>query len=273
MQVDWVGDTMEVCDPDTGELHRVYVFVACLPFSSLMFAEGFYSMNQEAWISAHTHAFGFFSGTTPILVPDNCKTGVIKNTVAELVLNEQYRRMAEYYGCAIIPARPRRPKDKASVEMSVGVVEWQAIAPLRNRRFLSLSDLNLALQSRVDYLNDRPFQKREGSRNSTFLAQEKQMLLPLPARPFEMSVRKRATVNFNYHIAFEGVWYSVPFSFVRREVKIVATAKSVAINCDGSRIALHKRSYMRKGVYVTNPEHMPDAHRDFVEWDGNRFRK
>lgn len=157
--------------------------------------------------------------------------------------------------------------------MSVGVVEWQAIAPLRNRRFLSLSDLNLALQSRVDYLNDRPFQKREGSRNSTFLAQEKQMLLPLPARPFEMSVRKRATVNFNYHIAFEGVWYSVPFSFVRREVEIVATAKSVAINCDGSRIALHKRSYMRKGVYVTNPKHMPDAHRDFVEWDGNRFRK
>ena len=111
VEVDWVGDTMEVCDPDTGELHRVYVFVACLPFSSLMFAEGFYSMNQEAWISAHTHAFGFFGGTTPILVPDNCKTGVIKNTVAELVLNEQYRRMAEYYGCAIIPARPRRPKD------------------------------------------------------------------------------------------------------------------------------------------------------------------
>lgn len=273
MQVDWVGDTMEVCDPDTGEVHRVYVFVACLPFSSLIFVEGFYTMNQEAWIDAHIHAFNFFGGTTPILVPDNCKTGVIKNTVSEPVLNDQYRRMAEYYGCAVIPARPRRPKDKASVEMNVGVVERQAIAPIRNRRFLSLADLNQALQSRVDCLNDRPFQKREGSRNSTFLTQEKQMLLPLPTRPFEMSVRKRATVNFNYHIAFEGVWYSVPFSFVRREVEVVATAKSVAINCDGNRIALHKRSYMQKGAYVTNTEHMPDTHRDFVEWNGDRFRK
>ena len=230
-------------------------------------------MKEPDWITAHVHAFSYFGGVAPILVPDNCKTGVIKHTINELILNDQYRRMAEYYGCAVVPARPRKPKDKASVEMSVNLVERQAIAALRNRRFLSLTDLNRALISRIEAINARPFQKREGSRISIFTDQEKENLIPLPARPYEIVIRKRVTVNFNYHICFEGIWYSVPFSYVKREVEVQANTRSVAIYSDGKRIAIHKRVYNPKGSYSTNPEHMPDAHRDYLEWDSNRFRR
>lgn len=117
MQVDYVGDTMEVVDMDTGEALKVYVFAACLPFSGKLYAKGSYDMREESWADAHISAFSFFGGTTPILVPDNLKQGVVKHTVDELVINEQHRRMAEYYGCAVVPGRPRRPRDKAAVEM------------------------------------------------------------------------------------------------------------------------------------------------------------
>lgn len=272
IQVDWVGDAMEVVDPDTGELLKVYVFVASLPYSGYLYAEGFYSMKETNWIRTHVHAFSFFGGVGPILVPDNLKAGAIKHTLDELILNEQYRRMAEYYGCAIVPARLRKPKDKASVEISVNIVERQAIAPLRNRRFLSLADLNRALISRVEAINFRPFQKRERSKKSVFDNQEKELLIPLPARPYEAVVRKRVTVNFNYHISFEGMWYSVPFSYVKREVEVQANASTAKIICDGKRVALHKRIYSPKGAYSTNPEHMPDNHKDYLEWTGDRFR-
>lgn len=273
LQVDWVGDTMQACDPDTAKLHKVYVFVACLPYSSYLFAEGFYSMDEEAWITAHVHAFSCFGGTTPLLVPDNCKTGVIKNTVEELVLNDQYRRMAEYYGIAVVPARPRKPRDKGAVEMGVGLIERQAIAPLRNRVFFSIVELNAALRETVSVINDRAFQKREGSRTSEFLSREKPLLTPLPARPYEMVTRKRATVNFNYHVSFDGCWYSVPFTYVKREVEIMATKATVSILCDGERIAMHKRMNTHKGSYATDLQHMPDSHRDFTEWNAERFRK
>ncbi len=273
IQVDWAGLCSEVVDPDSSELLRVYIFVASLPYSGYLYAEGFYSMDSEAWVNAHIHTFNFFGGVTPIIVPDNCKTAIVKNTTAELIVNENYRRMAEYYGCAIVPARVKRPKDKGHVEMSVGVIERQVIAALRNRVFFSLRDLNEAIAKKVAEINDRQFQKKAGSRTSVFLDQEKDALIPLPPRPYEIITRKRVTVNFNYHISFEGVYYSVPFSFVKREVEVAASANTVSIACDGTRIATHIRAKGRPGSYVTNPDHMPDAHRDFVEWNGDRFRK
>ena len=273
MQVDYVGDTMEVVDMDTGEVLKVYVFAACLPFSGKLYAKGSYDMREESWVDAHVSAFSFFGGTTPILVPDNLKQGVVKHTVDELVINEQYRRMAEYYGCAVVPGRPRRPRDKAAVEMGVRVIEQQAIAPLRNRVFTSLDALNAALLDNVARINARPFQKREGSRDEVFVRQEKPLLIPLPGKPYEMVTRKVVTVNFNYHVSFDGCWYSVPFSYVKREVELCATRSAVWVACDGERIAMHERIYGPRGSYRTNPDHMPDSHRDFVEWDAKRFRK
>lgn len=272
IQVDWVGDAMEVVDPDTGELLKVYVFVACLPYSGYMYAEGFYDMKEEAWVAAHVNAFNFFGGSTPILVPDNLKAGIIKNTVAELVVNDQYRLMAEHYGTAVVPARPRKPKDKGAVEMSVGVIERRAIAALRNRRFMSLRDLNRALLGRVQAINSTPFQKRDGSRESVFLGQEKDLLIPLPAQPYAMTTRRAVTVNSNYHVAFGGAWYSVPFTYANKSVEVVATKDTVAIIADGQRIAMHQRVREGQSPWSTKQSHMPESHREFLAWNGERFR-
>lgn len=263
MQVDWAGTRPRWCDPDTGEVRRAYVFVSCLPFSAAIFARPYPDMGEESWIDGHIRSFRKFGGSAPILVPDNCKTGVLRNTVEELVVNEQYRRMAEHYGCAVVPARVRRPKDKAAVEMSVGVVERRVIAALRDRVFIGLGELAEAIEEAVDAVNAAPFQKRAGSRWEVFLGQEKDLLQPLPPAPYVMTARKTATVQFNYHVSFDKRYYSVPFPYVRREVAVVATRDTVAIACDGERIALHRRSYGPEGAYVTDPAHMPDAHRDW----------
>lgn len=172
IQVDWVGDAGEVVDSNTGEVLKVYVFAACLPYSNYLYAEGFYRTDEEAWIAAHVHMLSFFGGSAPILVPDNCKTAVAKSTKEALIVNEQYRRISERYGCAVVPARMRRPRDKASVEMDVGVIERQAMMALRKRRFMSLAEHNAALIAQVMAVNSRPFQKREGSREDIFLGQE-----------------------------------------------------------------------------------------------------
>lgn len=204
IQVDWVGDTGGVIDPDTGEVPKVCVFAACPPRSSYLYAEGLYKTDEESWADAHVHMFAFFGGSTPILAPDNCRTATTRNARDALIVDEQCRRMSEHYGCAVVPARVRKPRDKASVEMGVGVIERQAMMALRKRRFMSLSGLNRALIARVMAIDSRPFQKREGSREGIFLGQEKPMLIPLPGNPYEMSARKGATVNFNCHVAFGG---------------------------------------------------------------------
>ena len=213
MQVDWAGDTMEIVDTDTGELIPAYLFVAVLPYSGYAYAEAFLDEKQEAWINAHVNAYRYFGGMTRILVPDNLKTGVIKNTKDETVLNRSYREMAEHYGTAVIPARPRTPKDKAFVEGSVGVVSTWIIAALRNRQFFSLAELNAAVLEKLYEFNHKPFQKKEGSRAVAF-EEEKPFLLPLPAVPFELAMWKVATVQYNYHISVDKQNYSVPYEYI-----------------------------------------------------------
>ena len=272
-QVDWCGDTMRVLDLDTGELLKVWVFVASLPFSAYVYAEGFYRMDEQAWVTGHVRAFNSFGGTTPLVAPDNLKTGIIKNTMDELIVNEQYRRMLEHYGAAAVPTRVRKPRDKGGVEGAVLIVERQAIAALRNRTFTSLEELNRALRQKVAEINGRPFQKREGSRESVLLGQERACLRPLPPVPYEMVTRKRATVQYNYHVSFDHRYYSAPARLVRREVEVVATASTVQILCDGERVAQHVRSYAARGSYVTDESHMPESHRDYSGWSGEWFRR
>ena len=238
----------------------------------MIFAWPYPNMGEESWIDGHIRAFREFGGTTPIVVPDNCKTGVIKNTVEELVVNEQYRLMCEHYGVAVVPARVRRPKDKAAVEMSVGVVERKVIAAMRDRVFIGIAELAAAIDEAVDSINSAPFQKRAGSRREAFLGREKDRLQPLPPTHYEMTVRKTATVQFNYHVSFDKRYYSVPAAYVRREVGIVATRTTVAVICDGERVAMHRRSTSPAGAYVTDPAHMPDSHREWTAWSGDRFR-
>jgi len=272
MEVDWAGQTVELMDTDTGGRIESYVFVAALPYSGYAYAEAFLTQNQESWITAHINAYGFFGGVTRILVPDNLKTGVIKNTQTEIVLNKTYQDMAEHYGTAVIPARVRSPKDKAAVESAVGNISAFILAAIRNQQFFTLKELNAVIRERLHAFNHKPFQKKDGSR-ATWFAEEQSYLLPLPLNPFELAVWKIATVAFNYHIAVDEQYYSVPHEYIKRKVDVRLTKNTVEIFIDGARLCSHIRLHGRRGQYSTQENHMPPNHQKYIQWNGERFRK
>src|SRR4030066_291909 len=159
--IDYAGHTMEITDPETGEIREVQIFVATLGASNYTFAEPSLSQDLPSWIQSHVHAFEFFSGVTEILVPDNLKSGVTRPCRYEPDLNATYRELAEHYGAIIIPARVATSREKAKVESGVLQVEHWVLAPLRNRTFFSLSELKEAMTEKLHALNNRPFQKLE----------------------------------------------------------------------------------------------------------------
>ena len=271
LEVDWAGQTAGVIDTDTGEIIDAYIFVAALPYSGYSYVEAFLSQDQEAWIAAHVNAYTYFGGATRILVPDNLKTGVIKNTRTELVLNRTYQELAEHYGTAVIPARVRKAKDKATVEGIVGVVSTYILAAIRNQRFFSLRELNEVIRERLHSFNHKPFQKKDGSR-ATMFAEERISLLPLPSQPYELATWKYATVAYNYHIRVDEQHYSVPFEYIKREVQARLTRNIVEVFYDGSRICSHIRLHGQRGQYSTMDAHMPPKHQKYVEWNAERFR-
>ena len=271
MEVDWAGQTASIMDPDTGEMLPVYVFVAALSCSQYAYVEGFLSQNQESWIAAHVHAFAHFGGVTKILVPDNLKTGVEKSSGSSPVINKSYQEMAEHYGTAVIPARVRKPKDKPSVEGAVGVASTWIIAALRNQTFFSLSELNASMREKLAELNQRPFQKRPGSRTSAFHDEEKHLLQPLPASPYELATWRIATVQFNYHISVEHMHYSVPYEYIKHKVDVRITRGVIEVFYNSHRICSHPRLHGRPGQYHTVEDHMPEKHKQFVQWNAERF--
>ena len=271
MEVDWAGSTAFLTDTDTGGRIPAYIFVAALPYSGYSYVEAFLSQNQESWINAHNNAYRFFGGVTRILVPDNLKTGVEKVSKDGVLINKVYQEMAEHYNTAIIPARVKAPKDKATVEGVVGIISTWILAALRNQQFLSLRELNVAIKEKlVDFL-EKPFQKKEGSR-STLFAEEKPFLLPLPNRPYELALWKVATVQPQYHVQVNGQNYSVPFEYIKRKVNVRITSKVIEIFFDGNRICSHPRLGGRLGQFSTVEDHMPPEHRQYKAWNGDRFR-
>ena len=272
MQVDWSGDTASVMDTDTGEMIPVYVFVATLPYSGYSYVEGFFSMDQECWTTAHVNAYRYFGGVARIIQCDNLKTGVDKHGRNEVKLNKAYSELAEHYNTAILPCRVRSPKDKAMVEGTVGVISTFILAALRNNTFLSIRELNDAISERLYAFNHKPFQKRDGSRAIAF-EEEKAFLMPLPSTPFELSSWKIATVAPNYHITVDKMNYSVPYEYIKRKVDVRMTRNTVEIFFDGNRICSHRRLYGRPNQYSTNEEHMPKDHQKYIQWNGDRFIK
>ena len=246
--------------------------MAVLPYSGYAYAEAFFSRDQEAWIAAHVNAFGYFGGVTRILVPDNLKTGVITNSRTELVLNRTYQEMAEHYGTAIIPARVRKARDKATVEGTVGIVSTFILAAIRNQKFFALRELNEVIKERLHDFNHKPFQKKDGSRALLF-AEERASLLPLPKNAFEMALWKSAKVAFNYHVEVDGRYYSVPHEYIKRDVDVRVTRNVVEVFYEGVRICSHVRLNDRQDKYSTQEEHMPPNHQQYAQWNGDRFRK
>ena len=270
MEVDWVGDTLKVYDAASCSDIPAYIFVAVLPCSLYGYAEAFPDMKSNHWIEAHIHAYSFFGGVTRILVPDNLKTGVIKNTRTELILNRSYHEMAEHYGTAIIPARPVKPKDKPNAEGTVKVLETWILAALRNRKFFTFDELNKAIHEKLEEFNAKPFQKKKGSRLSAFIEEEKDFLMPLPASPYETAVWSTATIQPDYLIKIGDCKYSVPYEFIGKKVDIRATENSIEVFYHNNRIASHvRRPYSPEPIYV--PEHMPENHRKFLEYNTDSF--
>jgi transposase len=183
LQVDYAGDTVVVMD--AGEAREAQIFVACLPFSGLIYAEATWTQRVEDWLSSHVRAFTAIGGVAAALVPDNLKSGVTRANFFDPVLNASYYELARHYGTAVLPARPRKPRDKPAVENAVLQVERWILAPLRHRTFFGLDELNAAIAPLCEALNNRPLSPpREGTRRSVFEAEERALLRPLPAGPY-----------------------------------------------------------------------------------------
>lgn len=163
MFVDWAGSKMEVIDSETGELLAAHLFVSTVGTSGYPYVEAFPSECLEYWITAHVNAFRYYGGVPYLLIPDNLKTGVKKASNYDPELNKTYLELSEHYGCAIVPTRSRKPKDKASVEGTVGDVSIWIIAALRHQRFFSFHQLNQAIREKLREFSRKPFQKKRAA--------------------------------------------------------------------------------------------------------------
>lgn len=271
MEVDWAGDTMSYVDRETGEIKPAFIFVAVLPASAYPFAYAFEDMKIPNWIDAHVRAYEYFGGVSKVTIPDNTKTAVIKPDLVDPVLNKSYNEMATHYRTTIIPARARKPKDKAADENMVGNVSRRIIAALRNRQFFSIHEINQAISEELVKLINRPFQKMEGNRQSAFEMIDKPFLQPLPATKYEYSQWKETKVQFNYHVDFDGFFYSVHHSRVNSPCSVRATSKTIEVYIGSERIAAHPRNYNTFKRYTTLSEHMPEAHQAVSGWSSERF--
>lgn len=268
--VDYAGDRLFVTDRETGQVCPVQLFVAVLGASNYTYAEAHWTQSALDWAGAHMRAFKFFGGVPALLVPDNLKAGVSRACRYEPDLNPTYYEMARHYGTAIVPARVRKPRDKAKAEAGVLLVQRWIVAVLRNRTFHSLNELNTAIRELLDRLNSRPFKKLEGSRLSLFETLEKPALLPLPERRYELATWRKARVNIDYHVELDRHYYSVPYTLARQEVELRITRTIVEVLHRSKRVASHLRSY-EAGKHTTLPEHMPAAHQKFLEWTPERL--
>jgi transposase len=268
--VDYAGMTMPVTDPSRGEVHAAQIFVAALGASQYIYAEATQTQQLADWITSHVHAFEFLGGVPEVLVPDNLKSGVSKACRYEPDLNPTYADLATHYGTAVIPARPRKARDKAKVESGVQIVEREILARLRDRTFFCLSELNRAIRELLGKVNNRPFQKLDASRKELFEELDKPALKPLPKRRYQYGEFLQPKVNIDYHIDVLGHYYSVPFTLSGQPVDVRLSARMVEVLHRGKRVASHMRDD-RKGRYTTDPAHMPKAHRKHAEWTPSRL--
>ena len=270
--VDYAGMTVSITDPLTGVIREAQIFIATFGASNFTFAEASWSQKISEWIASHQHAFQFFGGAPEILVPDNLKSGVSRPCRYDPDINQTYQEMARHYSCVVIPARVRKPKDKAKVENAVLVVERWILAVLRNQQFFSLGELNEAIKRLLDKLNTRPYKKMQGSRYSHFIELDKPVLKKLPENFYEFADFKLAKVNINYHVEVAKHNYSVPYTLIKKEVEIRSTVNTIEILHQGKRVASHPRSY-REGGYTTIPEHMPTSHKEYIAWTPERMAR
>jgi len=268
--VDYSGDTISVINPETGALREAQLFVATLGASSLLYAEATWTQQIKDWIGAHVRTLEFLGGVPQLVIPDNTKTAVTKPCFFEPTIHRTYADFAAHYGVAILPARPRHPKDKATVEAGVLHAQRRILATLRNHQFFSLEQLNEAIAEQVDAINDAPFQKLEGSRRSQFEEIDRPALRPLPHQAYEYTLWLSPRAGVNYHIEVDKHFYSVPHHLIRKKLTVRLTSRIIEAYYGGERVASHQRMY-RNYAYTTVAKHMPPGHRLYAEWNPERI--
>jgi transposase len=265
MFVDYSGTTLQLIDGTTGEVLTAELFVAVLGASNLTYAEATWTQSLPDWIGSHIRAFGYFRGVTAMIVSDNLKSGITKACFYEPNVNRTYQEMADHYDTAIIPARPRKPKDKAKVEVGVQVAQRWIIAKLRKRTFFTLVELNAAIRDCVEQINNRVTRHLGASRRSLFEQVERSALKSLPAAEYSFAYWKQCRAGIDYHVEIEKHYYSVPYTLVRQELWASYTASTVEVFHRGKRVAVHRRGPPNRG-HTTLPEHMPSSHRRYADW-------
>ncbi|MDT2429279.1 IS21 family transposase [Enterococcus avium] len=273
VEVDWGGTKLSWIDPDTGEVLFGYLFVAVLPFSGYAFALGCSDMKQANWIHAHICLFEFLGGVPLLVVSDNLRTGVTKHTRSTLILNQSYEDLANHYHTIILPARVKKPKDKASVENTVKQLTTHVVARMRNYTFFSLEEYNQQLMTELDRFNAKPFQKKAGSRHSLFEDIEKSALQSLPQYPYEYCTYQTAKVYNNCHISIGKHYYSVPYAFIGKKVLVKIYTDRLEVFHENNFLCRHSTKYKPSGYYTTDEQHLPEHSATHGKWNSARYQQ
>lgn len=268
--VDYSGDGLFITDPRTGQKIKTELFVSALGASSYTFAEATMTQQLPDWLMSHARMFEFFGGVPAVVVPDNLRSGVRSACYYEPEINLSYQDLAGHYGTCILPARVRKPRDKAKAEVAVQVAQRWIVAKLRNRTFYSLAELNAAIRECLEIINGRRMRHVGKSRRELFEQLDRPALASLPPQPYEFAEWKKARVNIDYHVEFGRHYYSAPYQLVGQEVFLRVTQSAVEVLLKGRRVASHARSFVR-GAYTTDAAHRPASHRAHAEWRPSRM--
>jgi transposase len=269
--VDYAGSKVPIHDPATGDVSYASIFVAVMGASNKAYVEASIDQSSESWIGSHVRAFEYFGAVPAVVVPDNLKSGVTKPCRYEALLNASYEDMARHYRTVVIPARSKRPKDKAKVESGVLLVCRWILAALRNHTFFCLAQLNMEIAGLLDKLNRRPFKKLPGCRDEMFESIDKPAMKSLPASRYEFVHIKLARVNIDYHVEVDGHYYSAPYTLVGRQVEVRYSETTIEMLHGNHRVASHQRS-AAKGRHTTVEAHRPEKHQAYVKWTPERMQ-
>lgn len=264
-EVDYAGDTIEWVNIKKGSARKAYVFVGVLGFSQLIFACAREDIKSPQFLDCHNKMFASFGGVPKMVVPDCLKQGVAKTHLYDPDINEAYRDLAKYYGTAVVPARPARPKDKAIIEGAIKIVMQRFKWKYRHHTFTSINEINAALKSVTEELNHKEHTRFKVSRVTRWKEQERPKLNALPECPFEIIEWEKAKLHPDSHILLESTYYSAPHIYRGKMLKVKLTPSQVEIYHQLDRIAIHPRNRNKEGQFVTNPEHLPPNAKAYYE--------
>jgi transposase len=256
VEVDYSGDGWEIINPATNEVIQVELFVGAMSYSGHFYAEFTFSQKLEDFISSHSRMFSYFGGVCKYVIPDNCKTAVVKSEKYDPELNKTYHDMCVHYGIAIDPADPKSPRHKPNVERAVGILQQDFFPRIRNKTYTSLRDLNNDLWAYMRKKQDEIIRERGKSRKELF-EQERPVLKELPKFPYEIFFFKKAKVHPDCHIQHSKNFYSVPYVHVGKDVMVRYNQSMVYVYINTECVAVHATS-KGHGHYSTNDNHYPE---------------